>query len=269
MSLTPYILLTALTLASPQKAEQKKQNTAKTPTLPQSKPLGTYKPSKMTPEKVAEKTGASIKLMKGVKGTVSLNYITSEGMGEMQGVIRIRDNRNYRMDYMVLEAIPFSCSLAADGKMRHARYGTQVAEPTLVAQRLPAANIPVEKYADLFYLDFSRMMFQGLTDGVDSWTKLVQSWKKNGYTLKVEERRLNHMGRNYLNYRITGTRAKAANSKRTNEKFVIVVDGVFWLPVTVTTEYTDANKKPWKSQWSAGYGFGAKFTAEELKLTAD
>jgi hypothetical protein len=206
--------------------------------------------------------------MKGVDGKFSSDWRSSEGTGQVDGLLRIQDRYRYRMDYVVHKAQPFSCSVAADGKRKFVRSGEQVLTPVLASQQSKYAKLPIEMYADTFFDDYSRMMFQGLTDGVDAWTPMIASFKQNGFTLKLEERRLSHMGREYLNYKLTGFRAKDPRKLKSNQRFEVVLDGTFWLPVTVTTSWKDAKGKPWDSQWSAGFAFGRKFKPEDLTLSS-
>lgn len=226
-----------------------------------------YVASKVSLEKIASNTGTSMMRLKGTEGQFTVNSITSEGRSQIAGVVRIQSVDHYRLDSVFLAPVPFGNCFTGDGQRRFLRIGTKMLTPMLVRQQLAAVKMTPKQMADRFFTDYSRMLFQGVSERKDAWVPLFQGFKQQGYKLKVTERRMTFQGRKYLDYKIVGDRAADPTGAHSKAHFEVIVDGTYWLPVTVEVSWVDAKKKPWRSNWACGYAFNRKFTAKELSMT--
>jgi hypothetical protein len=134
--------------------------------------------------------------------------------------------------------------------------------------RLPAAKLKGDTLVGLFEIDFSRLAFQGLTEGVDAWRDIIGGWSKgaNGYKATIEQRTMKYQGRDVLSYRIHAQRTAAAAKKYGASAVEVVIDGRRFLPVTIRVVRTDTKGKSWLAQWQAAYRFNQTIRPDEMQL---
>lgn len=257
--------------ASQTKAAQKpvKQPTP-APKFVSISPAGTknWKRSTMTVASLAKRVASATAGLKRTTASLSIDVQTPEGQGFYRApsvVLRVIDEKRYRVDYVVFQQLPFSATLSNDGKQRKVRLDNKIATLPPTA-KLPAASaVRGDALVQLFETDFARLAFQGLTEGVDAWSPVLNGMGRGvlGYKTVVEERRMTYQGQNFLSYRVLATRKGAGNKPCT---FEIVVDGKKFLPVTIRNVRMDAKGKEWMAQWTASYRFNQTIAAKDLKL---
>ncbi|MEQ1823476.1 MAG: hypothetical protein ABL949_13280 [Fimbriimonadaceae bacterium] len=230
-----------------------------------------WRPSKVTLTQLAKNTGGATRNLKGTGATIKMIAQTSGGRATFDGVMRIGDNRHYRIDTFIIKPEPLTGIYLNNGTRRFAFVDGKFVPTGGIpsAQQLPSATSDPVKLATLFPSEFGRIMFQGLTDGVDAWGPLFSAWASGvgGYKAKVEERVMNFQGKKYLTYRVIAKRTEQAAKTFGKSTIEVRVDGARFLPVTMMETRLDLKKKPWIVQWFAAYEFGRKFTDSDYAIT--
>ncbi len=232
---------------------------------------GNWTRSQVTLTQLAQKVAAATMGLKNTTAEMRVDVTTPEGTAVFMTpsvALRIRDASHYRVDYVVIQKVPFSASLAFDGRSRRVRLDSELT--TLKGTgKIPAAlKVTGDRLVALFDIDFPRLAFQGLTEGVDAWKSVFMGWARgvDGYKPVVEERRMTYQGVKYLNYRILVQRTGPAKAKLGVSTFEVVLDGKRFLPVTIRNVRTDAKGGKWSAQWVAAYKFNQKLTDVDFKL---
>lgn len=271
----PLLLLSCLLLASaavPQKKNPSDAEIAKARKQVaqelSKKSSGNWVASKLSASALAAKVKTAVVGMKAIEGGFRMLYQTSEGRGEQTGVLLVQDKTHYRIDGTMLTPMPTAFAFVANGKERLIRRGSKVLPPMPLTSKLAGAKLAPTAYAKFFPIDFSRMMFQGLTDGVDAWGPLTQSLAQGGegYNLRIHERTMTANGTKYLSYRLSGSRTGAALQKLGPSSYEFIIDGTRFLPVSVSVDWVDGKKKKWMAKWSGAYKFGAKLKPDVFTL---
>lgn len=221
---------------------------------------GNWVPSKMTASQLAQRTAAAVRAMANTEARTQTLFQTSDGRGQIDGLLRVANNNKYSIDYVTIDAEPFSSTMVALNGRRQIRRDEKITVQFPVNQAIASAR--TEDPAAIFFRDFSRLMYRGITERKDAWVPLIAGLGKQ-YNLKVEERRMTFQGQNFVSYRISGAKG---GPQRSN--FDIIIDGKFFLPVTVRTERKDAKGSVWLTQWSALYSFKRTFKDEAFTLKA-
>lgn len=231
-----------------------------------------WRPTKLSVAQLAAKVEASVRNIKNTEVAIKMLAQTSEGRGQFDGIMRIRDNRNYRMDTFVVKPQPVTAIYTSNGKSRFVLYDGQFKPKSgfPAGTRLASATSDPKKLVQLFPIEFGRLMFQGLTDGLDSWGPVLNAWNAGatGYKVKIEERVMTYAGKKILTYRVLADRTPAAAKTQGSSKIELRVDGTNFLPVTVRETRVDLKKKTWIIQWSSIYSFGKKFNADDFRITS-
>lgn len=180
---------------------------------------------------------------------------------------RVMGGKLYRVDYVVLHEVPFSCSTANDGKFRTVRVDEKIVQMA-TNHKLDATRLKGASLVRLFETDFPRIMFQGLTDGVDAWKPVLAALGAglDGYKTTVEERTMKYQGQNFRHYRIHAQRAGAAVKTLGQSTFEIVIDASRNLPVTVRHVRVDPKGKTWAMMWTASYRFNQHLTLKDMVI---
>lgn len=235
-------------------------------------PAGTqnWKKSTMTLDQLATKVSEAISGMRNVVGYLDISIQTPEGMGVYRYpsmLFQVIDNQRYRYDYVVVQKVPFTCSLAADGLKRMLRLDTQVAQKP-ATWKAPTVNDSSQILVRRFELDFSRLAYQGLTEGVDVWRPLFHGWASNydGFRPIVEERRITYQKHLFISYRVRVERDAATAKKLGPSAFEVVFDGQRFLPVTIRNVRRDPQGKLWFAYWTCGYQFNLKPKLSDMRL---
>lgn len=258
-------------LATPQPDKQTKQPTP-APKFVEISPAGSanWKPSKVTVGDLAKKVSFATANLKKTLAYLTVNVQTPEGQAWFKPpsvLLRIIDSKLYRVDYVVVQSIPFSASLVRNQKERIFRLDTKVLKTSLTG-KLPAAyKVTGNALVPLFETDYSRLAFQGLTEGVDAWVPVLTGMSKgvSGYKTTVEERRMKYRGQDFLSYRILATRG-VSDKKPGASTFEIVLDGKRFLPVTIRNVRRDSAGKEWMSQWTSSYVFNQTIPIKDIRL---
>ncbi len=231
-----------------------------------------WKPSKLTVDQLAKKVEAAVRSLKNTEVTVNMLAQTAEGRGQFDGIMRIGDNRHYRIDTFVVKSEPVTAIYVNNGKSRFVLYDGQFVPKNGMpaASRHPSATADPKKLVSIFPSEFGRVMFQGLMDGLDSWAPIFNAWKSGaaGYKVKMEERVMAYQGQKYLTYRLRATRGGAAVKKLGKSEIEVSVDGARFLPVTVKEMRVDLKKKPWITHWAGLYKFNKKFSQADYAITS-
>lgn len=229
---------------------------------------GGWHPTKITLAQLASRIGDSVKSLKNVKADTITLARTAEGEGEYKGIIAIQDSKNYHVDYIVIDSRPLSATDVSDGRFRMIRLDEKWSPVFAAGKPLGVAHRTGVELAAQWPIDFSRMVFQGLTDGKDAWGPIAAAWSKgaNGFQAIVEERQMDYNGRQVTNYRVRAERPAATAKKLGAATTEIVVDGTRYLPVTIRIDRTDEKGNKWMSQWSARWKFNQVLKPEDFKM---
>lgn len=211
--------------------------------------------------------GAMLNL-RNARARLSTIAQTSEGQGTYEQEVAIQDRKNYKIDFLVIDKKPVSGTDVANGKDRMVRVDATWTKPMEVGKPLDVVNRSPSQLASIWISDFSRMAFQGLTDGKGAWSQVFDSWSKGfeGFKPTVEERHMKYQGVNVTSFRIRAERSGSAVSTYGPCKIEIVVDGRHFLPVTVRVERKDKEGKPWLTQWSAQWRFKQNLASSDFKM---
>jgi hypothetical protein len=230
-----------------------------------------WRPTKMTAAQLAIKVGVATKSLKGTAATMKILAQTSLGQATFDGVMRIGDNRHYRIDTFIIKPEPLTGIFLNNGTKRFVFVDGKFVPTGGIpsGQRIPSATSDPKKLVSIFPSEFGRIMFQGLTDGIDPWTPLLNAWASGvgGYGMKVEERVMTYQKTTYLTYRLKMSRSAGAAKTLGKSDLEIMVDGARFLPVTLKETRVDLKKKTWIVQWSAIYEFGKKFKTADYTIT--
>ncbi len=232
-----------------------------------------WKKTSMTLPELARRVSAATMGLKNTTAQLHVSCETPEGIAGFASpsiVLRVKDGMHYRVDYVVLQNVPFSASLISDGNQRRARFDSQLTTFARNAKLPVATKYRGDQLVGVFDFDFTRLAFQGFTEGVDAWQPVLLGWGRgvNGYKATVEERRLTYQGVKYLNYRVVAERVGTAKTKFGPSTFEVVVDGKLFLPVTIRNVRKDTKGGSWQTLWAAMYKFNQKITTAELGFGA-
>lgn len=226
--------------------------------------------SKLSVAQLAQKVADATLRIQNTAADMIILVHTPEGQGFFSTPnveLRIMGGKLYRVDYVVLHEIPFSCSTANDGKTRTVRLDQKIVKMD-ANRKLDATLLRGTALLRQFETDFSRMMFQGLTDGVDAWKPVLAGWAAgaDGYKVSVEERTMKHQGHTFTNYRIHAQRVGPLVKTLGQSTFEIVLDGTRHLPVTVRHVRVKPKGETWAMMWSASYRFNQRFSIEDMVI---
>ena len=235
--------------------------------IPQAKTSGWGKTS-MSMTGLAKRVADATTHLEGTYGQLTTHVQTPEGTGYFEGDLKVRDSKTYYIDFVVVAERPFSGTLAADGTHRIVRVGDDLSALKPVSEQIPVAKAHPETLVQAWPEDFSRLAFQGLTEGEDAWAQVLKGFESGaaGYKATLEERRIVSKGREFLAYRILARRPADPKRKIGSSEVEIVVDGKWFLPVTIRTVSKDAEGGNWKVQWNAQYRFKQTFVPENFQL---
>lgn len=229
-----------------------------------------WKKSKVTAAQLGQKVGDATMRIQNTGADLIVLVQTPEGQGFFSAPtidFRVMGGKLYRVDSVVLHEIPFSSSTANDGKTRTVRVNDKIVKMN-ANQTLQAARLKGADQIRLFETDFTRMMFQGLTDGIDAWKPILQGWASgvDGYKSTIEERTMKHMGQTFRHYRVHAQRTGALVKTRGQSTFEIIIDADRMLPVTVRHVRVDPKGKTWAMMWTASYRFKQVYTLEDMTI---
>lgn len=255
------------------KSDQKTQAVTPSPAFVTIPGKGTerWKSTAMKADVLAKRMAAAVKNLKGVKADLLIDVQTPLGQGRFLSpsvALKIGDSTHYRIDYVVIQAQPFSCSIVNDGMMRKVRLDDKIIPIKGIGPFGVAAGAKGATLVRLFEMDYSRMAFQGLTEGIDAWEPLLASWMQgvDGFQVRVEERTMEYQKHKFHHYRIVATRTGEMVKKLGPSQFEIVVDGDRFLPTTIKNVRKDNKGKSWQSQWAVVYRFHQNVTRADLNF---
>lgn len=234
-----------------------------------------WKNSSMDPEEFANRLGTSLGSLKGVLANAEAIVTTPMGEGRFLSEIAIKDQRAYKIDYFVVDGMPYSASLVSNGTKRSARIRDRWIKPLSTTTPFTEApsqelrgddgvklRVPTLTTGDqasyAWHTEFTRLLFQGLTEGQDAIKPALQGLQKDAEVF-VQERQTPYEGKTYLNYRLLVVEKGAKT-----ESQEIIVDSEKFLPITIRTTWTDKKNKPysvlWMCSWKNGTPDAKKFT---------
>jgi len=226
--------------------------------------------SKMSVTQLAQKVADATMRLQNTGADLIVLVQTPEGQGYFAAPtidFRVMGGKLYRVDYVVLHEIPFSCSTANDGQTRTVRLDDKIIKMES-SRKLQATGVKGSALMRLFETDFPRMMFQGLTDGVDAWKPILAGWAAglDGYKVAVEERTMKHEGQTFVNYRIHAQRTGAAVKTLGQSTFEVILDGKRFLPVTVRHVRVMPKGQTWAMMWTSSYRFRQNYTIADMTI---
>jgi hypothetical protein len=224
------------------------------------RPDGKWVPSKMTATQLAQRTAKAVMALQNTEARTQTLFQTADGRGQIDGLLRVANNGKYYIDFVTIDGEPFTGTMVARNGQRQIRRDEKITVAFPVNQAIASARS--EDPAAIFFREFPRIMYRGITERKDAWVPLVAGLGKQ-YKLRVDERRMTYKGQNFISYRISGAKTGAQRSS-----FEITIDGKFFLPVTVRTERKDAKGKDWITQWAAMYQFKQRFSDAQFTLKA-
>jgi hypothetical protein len=222
--------------------------------------------SSMSAEELASKIGKAMMSMRDTSGKLYTLVETPQGQGGFNHELKIKDNHTYHIDFIVPQDRPLDSAMVANGQYRMAHIGSKWIGPVPANAPLPGTQASPTQLAKLWGQDFTRMIFQGLTDARDPWKPVVSAWLKGagGYSVKVEERHIPYQGHDFFDYRLLAERNPEQAKKLGKSSIEIVVDGYRYIPVTIRSVETDKKGGNWKTMWTSHYKFKQKFTAADF-----
>jgi len=225
-------------------------------------------PTKITLAELGGNIAASMKGLRNTSLETTTLARTDEGEGQYMGDTQIKDNKAFKVDYVVVGTIPTTASDISDGVRRMIRLGETYSKPMPAGKPLDVVNRSSAELANRWIQDFGRMAFQGLTDGKDAWKPVFTEWSKGtgGFKPVVEERSSLYKNQLILNYRVRAERTGAAAKKLGQCTIEIVIDGKHFVPVTMRVERTDLKGKKWLTQWSAHWKFRQEIAANAFAM---
>jgi hypothetical protein len=223
-------------------------------------------PSQMPAAELASKVASAVKGLHDTGAGISAFSETPQGQGTYDLQFRIKDQSEFKMDFLYSDNHPLPSVEIADGKSKMIRVGPKWHAAVPVSKPCPVPGGDKNLATD-WTRTFTNTMFRGLTDGHDTWKPVVDAWSHGagGYTLAVEQRTMLYKGHPVLDYRFRGERTAAAAKKLGTSKFEIVVDGYHFLPVTVRTNDLAPGKKRWNYTWECMYHFKTQFPQSDFQ----
>jgi len=220
----------------------------------------------MAVTQLASEVGKAMATVKDTKGTIYVVVETPLGRGFLNQELKIKDNKHYNINYVVLEDRPKHSMVTANGRQKQEQIDGKWQPAVSLAKPLPDASVPADKLASRWALDFTRTMWLGLTDSRDSWPAVVSQWLTGTgeYEITTQERHINYQGHDMVDYRIEADRKPAARPKLGSSTVQIVIDAQRHLPVTIVSDNTDSAGKNWKMTWTCHYDFQQKFGPKDF-----
>lgn len=227
---------------------------------------GNWTPTKLTSATLAANMGKAMSTMTGVECRSVVAAKTPEGVGRSLISFKFATPNAFRVEYIEPGLIPKRSTILADGAKVRAYAKNRWTPYKPIASGFDPAQAKVD--AQKFLTHFSRAMVANAVDKSDPWAPLFNELQsgKSGFDCRIEERHFVSNGRNYLSYRIVATRRAAQSKSLGPASMEIVVDGKYWLPVTIRTEMQPPGQKPWSYEWTGQWRFKQKFAPSDLAL---
>jgi hypothetical protein len=194
---------------------------------------------------------------------------TSEGRGIYEGEFRFQQRNVFKVNWVHIQADPRNGTLLSNGKTRQSFFDGKLGPSVDASRSFAGATTDPAQLVARFSNEFPRFLFQGATDGKDPWVPLLTAWSKGagGYKVFIQERNITYQGRKFRNFRIKADRTVAGAKKLGKSSIEIIIDGNFFLPVTVREIREDLDKRQWVIQWAGSYNFNQKFKPDDFKMT--
>src|SRR2546421_8913877 len=135
-----------------------------------------WQPTTLAPSNIASDVGKAIASLHDTKGKIYVVVETPLGRGFLNQELKIQDNKHYNINYVVFEDRPKHSTIVANGKQKQEQIDGKWHPAVSLSKPLPDAGAPADKLASRWALDFTRMMWTGLTDSRDSWAPAISQW---------------------------------------------------------------------------------------------
>jgi hypothetical protein len=249
-----------------QMIEKAKNTPKRTIAIPDATTEGWHK-SPLSAQQIASKVAAATSGMHNTSGHNFVLVETPEGHGEYEGTLSVQDQKRFKIDYVAVQRMPQKSVVVANGTKKMVKVGDKWIPPVSIGKPLPVASTSTQGMMQTWDADFSRLIYQGLTDRADPWVPLVSQWSKgaDGYKLATEERIIQSNGKKVVDYRLKAVRSPQAAKKLGESSYEIVIDGKRFLPVTIREVRKDPKGQQWKVQWMGGYSFNKSFAQSEFE----
>lgn len=242
----------------------------------------------MGASELASKVSKAVAGLSGAMLDAKALVSTPLGKGHYMSTAKLQDRKTYNVRYFHIGDVPISGNLVANGKERIVRVDMTWSNAMAAGQPLPNTRKAMmntmrdkpdsEKMAPItdsapasvvenWPREFSRLMFQGYTEGKDAISPAVEGWAKgmDGYKLKpVEKMSQIRNGKPFTAYRIIAYKIDPDAKKPNSSVMEFVVDGKQFLPITVRSVWKDEQGKDFSVMWAARWKFKQKFPATEF-----
>lgn len=216
-----------------------------------------WKATTMTPHTLASLVSSSIKGLQNTKAAIDTYVQTPQGRGEFHQALEVKDASTFRVPFVVPLQDPTDGNVVANGSKKIVGEGKTWYPATTVSSPTRLSKESHDQMAEGWKTEFTRLMFQGLTDGRDAWGPVVQDWEEGvgGYQMAIEEKHTPFEGHEIIDYELHLSRAPQFASKLGKSEIIVEVDGYHYLPVSAWSDFTAPDGKHWKFSWSARYLF--------------
>lgn len=193
---------------------------------------------------------------------VKLECLNRGDVLSMSPTLKIKDDRNFVIEYALPETEATMNSIAADGQERAYYEGQKVKELA------PFGKSEIRKKMNKAEIKefIERMPVEGFryfSHGDRPWSAFIAGLAdpKNGFKVSLEEKNLEAVGDKRAFYRYV---AKSTGKEPT--EIEIIVDSKRNVPVTFRANQKFADGKERKLVWSAQWNFGGKFEAKDFSI---
>lgn len=232
----------------------------------------------MKPVDFAKRIDSAIFNLKGALGEGTFHAIMFDGgSGRAKFKNRIRDRKNYRVEFVRLD--PKAKNIFS-GQIVYSRNGiaslvTAGENPRPLAPGKPLGFVPnALSPVQAFPQYFQQLFFEPYVSGRSNFGPFVQGLLKGdgGYTVKMESRTMQGGGRVIPQVRLFATRTPSAAKKYGEATIEIVTDAGMFLPLQIRALMTDAKGRnarfEWQSMWSGPFRFDDKWFKVPAKQQA-
>ena len=210
---------------------------------------------------LGDKMDDALATVKEALVAVNMNYDNAGNKLTGKAELKIRNSRQFRLEYYKPETEASVTRVIADGKER---VQTESGKATkLPAFREPAKVTMTEKELDEWAENFTEEMFNNYREDDRIWSSLVSAWRSGvgGYKTSIEEKTMSPAGKPRKYYRVV---AKTDKNRPTDIE--IMVDGVRFLPVAVRVIRKNADGTLRRGTWSAEWKFGGTHSSNDFKV---
>ncbi len=227
---------------------------------PEIKPVGTdgWIALAQTPEEFGQTVDRAISSLSNVAGTFNIELRNESMEGSKSGQFLIASSAQYAIDTVDIDKPTVLNRTLANGSTKKSLSENGWTAP----QAVSAQGKPVgQKVSNTLSRNFSRLMFESLTERRPTWSPVLKSLEAEGFRVTLETKSISTSGVMRPYTRLVATR----DGVGLNE-FEVRFDGIRHVPLTVRMVSTAASGKPVTSEWRGKWKFNQKVSDEIAKL---